>query len=515
MGNFASDQLVRFEPLESRRLMHSEAGLSADTFGISMGSALYVDPTGFTWQDINDFKSKSSSGTLQVFQTSSPIANTTLDPLFATTRQDYKLSFAQDLPNGTYKVSLYFAEQRASGEGRTFNVAMENRQVLSNFSIYKTAGALNTAVVKSFDVKVTDGTLDLNLTGGTMRASINAVKVETEGDVTPTPPDDGEGGGEGGGGGGSFNPGKISWTSKASDPIKREEAVSFVSGGKLYAVGGYTDTKYHATTRVDVYNPATNSWSRKKDAPYKVTHAGTAIDTSNGNVWLVGGFIGNFPSPQGTKAVWKYNPGSDSWTKGPDLPESRGSGGAQIVDHKLYYLGGANANRHGDSGKCWVLDLNNTSAGWKSFTSIPKARNHFGYATVNNKIYVFGGQNELEKKGVTLSSGYVYDPANNKWSGIAAMPRPYSHFSFTVGVYKGRYILMAGGENPHNTAKDYVQAYDTVTNKWATLTHLPGTTRAASGGIVGNTYVVSSGWRFTSNQINTTWTADLTKLGLA
>lgn len=495
------------ERLETRRLMHDDANLSADTFGVSAGASDYVDSTGFTWEDARGF---STSSTQQVLQTHNTIANTGLQPLFNTTLQDFNLKWSSSVPDGTYAVSLLFAEQRSSGVGnRVFSVDMEGNRVLNNFSIDKAAGGLNKAVTVTFNVIVSDGTLNINFVTGAFRASINAIKVEAEssaptGPTTPT----------GGPTGGSFNPGAILWSTKASDPQKREEAEGFVARGKLYVVGGYVDNAFHATTQVDTYDPATNTWNRLHDAPTKITHTGLAVDASTGDVWMCGGFIGDFPAPQGTNIVWKYDTNSDTWSRGPDLPESRGSGGAAIVGHKLYYISGATADRQADSGKCWVLDLNNTAAGWTSFSDIPHARNHFGYAAVDGKIYVFGGQNLLEDKGVTLGTGSVYDPATDTWSAVPPMQMPYSHFSFTTGVYKGRYILMAGGENPHNTAKDYVLAFDTVTRQWATLTHLPNTARAASGGIVGDTYVVSGGYRHSAGQFATTWTADLTKLGL-
>jgi len=311
-------------------------------------------------------------------------------------------------------------------------------------------------------------------------------------------------------------PQPISWKTVASVGQKREEAVSFDVGGRLYVIGGYVNSStFAATTRVDRYDPASNTWTRLKDAPTKLTHAGVAIDPQTGLVWLAGGFIGDFPDPQGTNVVWKYNPNNDTWTKGPNLPSARGAGGAGIVGRTLYFFGGSNASRSSDETETWALDLDDSNASWQDKQDLPKGRNHFGYATVNGKIYVIGGQVGLEGKAVNQNVVNMYDPETNQWSQVASLPRILSHFHSTTDVYKNRYILIAGGEQPHNTAIRDVYLFDTVTNDWSKLTSLPDDRRAASGAIIGDTYFVGTGYKRSDGFSSVFWSADLTKLLLA
>jgi N-acetylneuraminic acid mutarotase len=307
----------------------------------------------------------------------------------------------------------------------------------------------------------------------------------------------------------------ITWTGVASNPVRREEAVSFDYDGKLYVIGGYVDsTTYAATQRGDVYDPATNAWSRLADAPTKITHAGTAVDDQTGTVWMVAGFIGDFPAPQGTDVVWKYTPANDTWTRGPDLPEARGAGGAAIVGRTLYYFGGSDATRSSDESEAWSLELDNPDATWQPIASMPTARNHFGYAAVGTRIYVIGGQVGLEDQAINQNVVNVYDTTTDTWSQAAPLPRILGHFHASTDVYMDRYILIAGGEQPHNSAVDDVYLYDTQTNTWTGLTDLPAGRRAPVGRIINDSFFVGTGYNRGIGFSDQMWVADLTALAL-
>jgi hypothetical protein len=75
-----------------------------------------------------------------------------------------EMQWAFPKAKGTYQVRLYFAETYAGTAkvgGRVFNVNVEGQQ-LNNFDIYAATGALNKAIAKTFTVKVTDGTLNID-----------------------------------------------------------------------------------------------------------------------------------------------------------------------------------------------------------------------------------------------------------------------------------------------------------------------------------------------------------------
>jgi large repetitive protein len=82
------------------------------------------------------------------------------------------------IPNpGTHTVRLYFAETFATAAGqRVFDVTMENQLVLNDYDIFADVGA-NAGVVKTFQVSITDGNLNIVFGRVTQNPSIRAIEI--------------------------------------------------------------------------------------------------------------------------------------------------------------------------------------------------------------------------------------------------------------------------------------------------------------------------------------------------
>jgi hypothetical protein len=88
--------------------------------------------------------------------------------------------YAIPVPNGTYTVTLQFCENAPYNVvgSRVFNVSIEGAAALTNFDIYAQAGTY-TALDKTFQVTVSDGTLNIGFTNVAGSAAISAILVET------------------------------------------------------------------------------------------------------------------------------------------------------------------------------------------------------------------------------------------------------------------------------------------------------------------------------------------------
>jgi N-acetylneuraminic acid mutarotase len=225
-------------------------------------------------------------------------------------------------------------------------------------------------------------------------------------------------------------------------------------------------------TRSDVYNPATNSWTRIADMPTRLTHAGVA--TVGRDVYFAGGYIGTGPGYTqqfGTEQVWRYNVDTNTYHAMPNLPAKLAGGGLVAVGRNLHYFGGNNASRQ-DVGVHYRLNLDNPAAGWVARKSMITARSHMGYVNLNGRIYAVGGQKGNDGSLVAQSVVEMYDPATDTWTSRRAMPRGVNHISGSTFVMGGR-ILTLGGQTSHNTAIADTYAYDPVANTWTSLTPLP------------------------------------------
>ena len=283
--------------------------------------------------------------------------------------------------------------------------------------------------------------------------------------------------------------GTITWKTGAPSPITRAEAARAVVNGKMYVFGGYYNSRIQATRRCDVYNPATNTWSRIADMPAAITHQGMVVDGTT--VWLVGGYVGDHPGP-GTKQVWKYDTVRNTWGRGPDLPDERGAGAAAIVGRKIYFFGGMNEQRTVDMGTHWALDLANQSAGWKRLADMPNGRNHLSGVALNGKVYAIGGHYNQEWDAVTQREVDAYDPATNTWTRAADTPTLRSQTPAATFVHAGRIVLVGGADRTQHST-DVISAYDPLRNRWDTIGRLPAARRATCAGVIDGRLIVTTG----------------------
>ena len=109
------------------------------------------------------------------------------------------------------------------------------------------------------------------------------------------------------------------WRRARSMPVPARESGAVIRS-KLYLFGGFSTYDVKATDAVQVFDPATGTWSRLHPMPRPVTHINPALDGDT--VWFAGGFMGNNPGPAVTD-VWKYVISADRWLPGPPLPAER------------------------------------------------------------------------------------------------------------------------------------------------------------------------------------------------
>ena len=126
----------------------------------------------------------------ETFTSSDPIAGTKQDALYQTERYgDFSYSMAVD--NGTYDVTLKFAELYHDGAGaRVFDVKAEGKTVLNDFDIWKAAGGDHNAHDVVVPVTVTDGMLDLKFLSVVNYAKLSGIEVaaaakEADGNDSP------------------------------------------------------------------------------------------------------------------------------------------------------------------------------------------------------------------------------------------------------------------------------------------------------------------------------------------
>ena len=262
--------------------------------------------------------------------------------------------------------------------------------------------------------------------------------------------------------------------------------------GKMYVFGGYLDSTFTPTNRVDVYDPATDTWTRLADSdmPVATSHSGCTV--MGRNVILAGGYprgAGGTGQTFSTTGVWSWNVDTHVWTTLPSLPAARGGGALVNLGGVLHYFGGADSSRH-DANTHWYLYPN--ASEWKPLAPMLTNRNHMGAVVLDNKIYAIGGQQNQDAQEIPQAAVEVYDPATHAWSAAASLPFGRSHIAGATLVMNGR-IVVLGGETTFNTVVSDVVAYDPATNHWTAMTSLPATRNSGVASFINGELIYSTG----------------------
>lgn len=300
----------------------------------------------------------------------------------------------------------------------------------------------------------------------------------------------------------------LQWKKGAPSPFARVESPAAVIDDKIYLFGGFTDD-LGSSTQVDVFDPATNSWTRKRDMPSGLTHLNAVQDGKT--IWFAGGFKGKHPGPV-TNEVWKYDATSDTWAPGPPLPEPRAGGGLAAIGRTLHYFGGYKADRDTNATDHWSLSLDAGTA-WQREADLPVPRGHVSAAVLSGKMYALGGDHGHDVTQIDLNACDCYDPATKAWSAIASLPDGRSHFESSTLIHKGRILVVGGRCNasqpPRNVVGDILE-YDATQDQWNVVAELPEKVLAPVAAIVGGRLIVISGGLNNPRPLTAnTWTAAL------
>jgi len=125
----------------------------------------YIDATGQGWLADRPYTEGSwgYEGDSLIWSTPREISNTSDPHLYQTLRYAYgSFGYRFDVPNGTYKVELHFAELYHNSSGRRiFDVIIEGQTVLDNYDVFAAAGGWLRARVETREVTVSDGDLSV------------------------------------------------------------------------------------------------------------------------------------------------------------------------------------------------------------------------------------------------------------------------------------------------------------------------------------------------------------------
>jgi N-acetylneuraminic acid mutarotase len=236
-----------------------------------------------------------------------------------------------------------------------------------------------------------------------------------------------------------YDPATDTWTQKADLPTGRLFLSTAVVNGRIYAIGGRTSMYYWQGTSlatVEEYDPATDTWTARADAPLPIE--GSSASVVDGKIYV----IGNSLDGRALSTVQEYDPATDTWTAKADMPTARWLLSTSVVNGKIYALGGF--PKQGGTSISAVEEYDPATETWATKAKMPSARTA-PTVVVDGRIYVFGGLRYdttfVEGQG-GFPSAYEYDATTDSWAVLDDMP--FERLGHAAAVVNGKVYIIGG-----------------------------------------------------------------------
>jgi N-acetylneuraminic acid mutarotase len=237
-----------------------------------------------------------------------------------------------------------------------------------------------------------------------------------------------------------YDPATDTWTTKAAMPTARHGLSTSVVNGKIYASGGAQgNPQQGAISTVEEYNPAMDTWTAKADMP--TARWGFSTSVVNGKIYAIGGSPGGVLCDLGvfsTVKVEEYNPATDTWTRKADMPTARFGLSTSVVNGRIYAIGGARTC-HVPAFSI-VEEYDPATDTWTRKAHMPTARLYFSTSAVDGMIYAIGGAGQATWAPIWTVE--EYDPATDTWTTKAHMPK--GKIAFSASAVDGKIYAIGG-----------------------------------------------------------------------
>lgn len=195
----------------------------------------------------------------------------------------------------------------------------------------------------------------------------------------------------------AYNVATNTWTSKQDMPVARWGMRAGVINGKIYVTGGFTKAGWAtgAMASLFVYDPASNSWTQKRNMP--AAGGGGMSGVIRGRLYV---YTFNYSSGNVVNYFFRYNPTTNSWTKLP-TPTTLWEAGGGVMYDKLYLIGYAS----GDPSRLFEYDPSTNQ--WAERPLPDFASGLVGTSmtvVMGARLYLFGGRDT-----------FIYEPLSDTW----------------------------------------------------------------------------------------------------
>ena len=204
------------------------------------------------------------------------------------------------------------------------------------------------------------------------------------------------------------------WHEMEPKPTAVSDIQGVLIGERIYVPGGKTISGDPIKT-LEIYDPRRDSWEEGADLPSEVS--GYALVAYEGLLYLFGVWNGE----ETIASVWIYDPNANHWSQGTPMDFPRNNARAIALSDRIVVLGGKSSNgKLKSEARAYFPSRDATGENpWEDFADLPEGRVGFGAASINDSIYVIGG--EVTGKGESglfiIENAWMALPTQVNFSG--------------------------------------------------------------------------------------------------
>ena len=142
-----------------------------------------------------------------------------------------------------------------------------------------------------------------------------------------------------------LDPSTGNWSaSGATLPSARTDLAAAALAGQLHVVGGTAPGPVPNPQKThNIFDPIAATWSTPSGGPLNTARSSHAVVAGpDGHLYAIGG-LGSGGSTDFLNSLEIYNPVTESWASGPNMPTARAWLGACLLGQYIYVIGGQNS----------------------------------------------------------------------------------------------------------------------------------------------------------------------------
>jgi len=222
-----------------------------------------------------------------------------------------------------------------------------------------------------------------------------------------------------------YDPATDTWENKTAMPTVRYTNDANVVDEKIYVISGQIPAALGviwASNATEVYDPENDSWSELAPIPKPVVGYASAV--LDNKIYIIGGRDGD-PDRLALNLVQIYDLETNQWTQGIPLEEPVAGAAATattglMAPKRIYVIGGniINAGHYVRfSDHTQIYDPQTQS--WSFGAQMPTGRTDLALVNVNDTLYALGGTNKTVS--VMVPGGASQQEWDAAWDKIASM----------------------------------------------------------------------------------------------